>query len=165
MPGPTGASVAEFVQGWTEFAADLPEGARRFAIRSCAEGAMMLMLDDVTFIPADGYFSGLALQGYNVYRDGVRLNADMVNDTSYTDTDAPSGKSCVYHVTAVFDGHGESAPSDPVSVRTSAVEHAVTVGSERPVYYNLQGVMVDGQLTPGIYVRKTGSASEKIIVK
>lgn len=46
----------------------------------------------------------------------------------------------------------------------SAVEEIVTENSA-PVYYNLSGARCDGTPAPGIYIRKTGSKVEKVVVK
>ena len=59
---------------------------------------------------------------YNVYRDGELIGNTMVNDIgNSTYTDGPLGYNMTgytYHVTAVYD-EGESAPSDPVTVKVS----------------------------------------------
>jgi len=58
--------------------------------------------------------SELELLGYNVYRDGSKINSETVEIEEYTDTDVPIG-SVEYYVTAVYDG-GESDPSDTAFV-------------------------------------------------
>ncbi|MDE7426307.1 MAG: choice-of-anchor J domain-containing protein [Muribaculaceae bacterium] len=116
----TGTDIADFTpvmtvnsvpQDWTEYTADLPEGAKYFAIHSCAQGSFMLFVDDVTYAPAN---STLELTGYNVYRNGNILNQSVHNNIEYLDTDAEDGDH-TYHVSAVYD-RGESAP---VSVKVS----------------------------------------------
>jgi len=52
--------------------------------------------------------------GYNVYRDDVQINAEIVEVTEYNDAEPTIG-SHDYYVTAVYDG-GESDPSNVVSV-------------------------------------------------
>ncbi len=54
------------------------------------------------------------LLGYNVYRDDVQINANIVEVTEYNDPE-PSIATHDYFVTAVYDG-GESDPSNIVSV-------------------------------------------------
>jgi len=103
---------------WTEYSVDLPEGAQHFAIRSCAAGSFMLMLDDVTYTKIYG-FNG-TLQGYNVYRDGVKVNEALLTETSYLDTIADD-EAHTYTVTAVYD-LGESEFSEPVTIESSGVE-------------------------------------------
>jgi len=53
------------------------------------------------------------LEGYNVYRDGVVINTELVLVTEYEDTDVESGDTYEYYVTAVYD-EGESEPSNTV---------------------------------------------------
>lgn len=103
---------------WTEYTADLPEGAKHFAIRSCATGSFMLMLDDVTFTRVQG-FDG-TLMGYNVYRDGVKVNETLLTETSFIDTIADD-EAHTYNVTAVYD-LGESEFSEPVTIESSGVD-------------------------------------------
>ncbi len=54
------------------------------------------------------------LMGYNVYRDGVKLNTAIVETQEYTDTDLPVN-TFEYYVTAVYDA-GESDPSNTVVI-------------------------------------------------
>jgi hypothetical protein len=65
-----------------------------------------------------------ALDGYNVYRNGVKINAAIVVPTNYTDVVNMSGL-YTYYVTAVYsDPAGESGPSNTheVDVITSIKE-------------------------------------------
>jgi hypothetical protein len=55
------------------------------------------------------------VEGYFVYRDGVRLNLGPVAALSYEDLAVVSGKTYGYVVTAV-EGGVESVPSDPPAV-------------------------------------------------
>lgn len=55
-----------------------------------------------------------ALTGYNVYRDGDKINATVVNGLTYTDMDLDEGI-YEYYVTAVYD-EGESGPSNTQEV-------------------------------------------------
>jgi hypothetical protein len=62
-----------------------------------------------------------ALTGYNVYRDEVKINDNLVLENSYTDYDLTGGN-YNYHVTAVYNA-GESAPGNIVSVTVGEVLH------------------------------------------
>jgi hypothetical protein len=53
------------------------------------------------------------LEGYNVYRNTVKINETLVTDTEYLDEDLSSG-TYTYYVTAVYD-EGESGPSNEVT--------------------------------------------------
>ncbi len=61
------------------------------------------MIDDVHYASSA---SGLTLKGYNVYRDGTRLNSEMLTTPSYTDTQVEPDTHC-YHISAVY-AEGES---------------------------------------------------------
>lgn len=42
----------------------------------------------------------------------------------------------------------------------------IELGEEAPAeYYNLQGVRMNGELTPGLYIRRQGNKATKVIVK
>lgn len=67
----------------------------------------------MTFTPGD---SGdpLELLGYNVYRNGDKLNSETVTGLTFTDTEVPAGNH-TYHVTALYN-RGESRGSNPAEV-------------------------------------------------
>lgn len=169
---------------WAEYSVELPEGAMRFALRSYSECKKMLMVDDVTYTPDLAY--GLpVLVGYDVYRDGVKINDAPVTGGEYLDTDMPTGNH-TYHVVGVFDS-GEAELSNPAEVYLSAVDMAaygsasVTVEGHDIVVRNagdssVAVVTVDGRLlyrgngdfrltvAPGIYLVTVGTATTKLYV-
>ena len=102
---------------WTPMAMDLPEGAKRFAIRSSSEGAWMLMIDDISFTPGI-VPSNYNITGYNVYRDEAKLNTTPVTETTYTDPEGTATQR--YFVTALYDKKGESGASNTVDVSALA---------------------------------------------
>ncbi|HAH59710.1 MAG TPA: hypothetical protein DCL86_16335, partial [Bacteroidales bacterium] len=55
-----------------------------------------------------------ALTGYNIYRDGSKINDALVDGLTYTDMDLTEG-TYAYYVTAVYD-EGESGPSNTQEV-------------------------------------------------
>lgn len=123
----TGIEPADFVKissesvrstQWVEFTFDLPEGAKYFAVRYVSFDTYSMMIDDFTFIPA-GAASDIALMGYNVYCDGLRINDAAVEDNTFTDTVSPSGNH-TYAVTALYD-KGESRGSNTVNLTLSGV--------------------------------------------
>ena len=56
-----------------------------------------------------------SMDGYNIYRDGVKVNSSIVTETSYTETSVADGN-YDYFVTAVFTA-GESIASNTVNVQ------------------------------------------------
>lgn len=130
----TGIDIADFKRigdlrsapaVWTEERVDLPEGTRYFAIRCVSQDAYVLMIDDITYLPAAAVTEELSLVGYNIYRDKVLLNLKPVVDLTYTDNDA-DGKKHIYAVSTVYD-KGESKLSNTVRLASSGV---ISVGAE-----------------------------------
>lgn len=184
------AKAASVVPGeWTEYTAELPAGAKYFAIRSCASSSFMLMVDDVTYETLSG-FGDLAVVGYNVYRDGVKLNAEPVAEPAYTDKAVAEG-TYSYVVTVVYD-KGESKISNIVeltvvdtaidgisskAVRVYGADHSVVVagaeGSSVSIYtaggklvYAGEGKAETGvKVESGVYIVKVGKAVFKTVVR
>lgn len=169
---------------WTEYTADLPEGAKHFAIRSCATGSFMLMLDDVTFTRLDG-FTG-TLMGYNVYCDGIKINENLLTETTYLHTPADT-ESHTYAVTAVYD-KGESEFSELLTIEKSGIDMVsaaavkVFVEGRSIVVTGAEGKSViinavDGKtvynavgdarvtVTPAVYLVTVDTKTVKVIVK
>ena len=67
-------------------------------------------LVQLTWKPGD---ENRAPKGYNVYRDGKKVNTEAVTETAFTDNRLVYGE-YYYKVTAVYDGDKESLPSDSV---------------------------------------------------
>lgn len=193
----TGKEIADFTKlggdeavptDWTEYTFDVPEGAKYFAIRCTSNDRFIFLVDDVTYSPA-GVVMELTIAGYNVYRDGVKLNADLVEATAYTDTNVADGEHN-YGVTVVYD-KGESAISNVVTVSVatgingmatksatiSAANKMITVANAagenvsictidgKVVYNAVASDVVSVPVEGGIYIVKVGKAVVKAIVK
>lgn len=185
-----GSRVGTVPSDWTLYKVKLPAGTRRFAIRSYATGSFMLMVDDVTFIPASN--ADLEVVGYNVYRDGLKINSDLVEISEYTDTNVVDGEHYSYVVTAVYAEEGESAGSNVAEVTfdinsvhgPGAGNLTITAGENVISVRNAEGCKVlvtgaDGALiysgegsaetlipaTRGVYVVKAGKTAVKVLVK
>ena len=170
----------------TTFSATIPDGSKYFALRSCAINGQALLIDDVSYIP--NAVSGIAIEGYNVYRDGSRINGETVTETTYTD--ASFSGSAQYVVSVVYN-YGESQPSNAVyvdesgviaianasdvSIRgtggciviTGAAGLPVAVGSVdgRLLYCGTGSAVTIVPAQPGIYVARAGSATAKVVVR
>ncbi len=179
-----------YAKDWTEFFFNLPEGTRYFALVHKSVGKLALLLDDVRYIPA-AVDSGatLELEGFNVYRNGERLNSELVTEYEYIDRTVVSGQDYRYNVTAVWT-QGESGLSNTVSLKVSgidgtsvdvtisAVQGAVRVATESECdvkVYTTSGVciasvQVDGVVeipvaVSGIYLVQCGDKVAKLSVK
>ncbi len=133
-------SATTVPDAWTLFSAEIPVGATRLAIRSCATSSFMLMLDDITYTPA-GQLQGVEIKGYNVYRNGVLVTSEPVTDTEFVDADAPEGSN-TYVVTVVYNRE-ESRASNEISVETSGVSH---LAAGIKVYAVKGAVVIEGAL-------------------
>lgn len=170
---------------WTEYTAQLPAGARRFAINSCSKGAFMLMIDDVVY-EAGNEFEGLEIEGYNVYRDGVMI-AENIKDTTYTDSTYNGSEDCAYVVTVIYN-QGTSGASNVANILSTGIDSVrgaeVTAGHGVIKVIGFAGqhlsiASIDGKVIysgtaeqemsvptgSGIYVVKAGGKTYKLIVK
>ncbi|MDE7443104.1 MAG: choice-of-anchor J domain-containing protein, partial [Muribaculaceae bacterium] len=98
---------------WTKYEYEIPSGALYFAIRCVSDKCFFMMIDDITYTPA--VVDDAVLVGYNVYRNGIKLNDEPVKTTSYADNSADAN--AVNVVTAVYT-EGESRPSNAVTLNT-----------------------------------------------
>lgn len=171
---------------WTLYTAELPAGAKYFAIRSCATGSFMLMIDDATY-ETNGDVSSLEILGYNVYRNGQKVNDEPVADLDYVDVPEAS-MNLEYAVTTVYN-KGESKASNRVLITASGLDQVVAgveiVAEEgRIIVTGAEGlavsvVAVDGKVvfaaegsaktvinaSAGVYVVKAGKKVAKVLVK
>lgn len=173
--------------GYSYYEFDLPEDTRYVAIRYAAVGTTGLLLDDITYTPADNLHE-IRLTGYNVYRNDQLVNNSPVKTTTFTDrpTEATDYR---YNVTAQFD-EGESRYSNTVahSLENALAEcHAltsievingkliVTTEATIPVsIYNINGILIASEtvtgttvfdLQPGAYAIRAGNESTVVIIK
>lgn len=157
---------------WTQFSFTLPEGAMYFAIHHNCYDTVALLVDDVTYEAAPSQPADLAIDGYYVFRNGEPVNAELHDGALYTDTplspEHPDGEyEFNYTVVPVYN-HGVAAESNAATVRMthSGVTEITADADANAVYYNLQGVRMDGtSLTPGVYIRVAGGKAEKVSVK
>ncbi|MDE5785979.1 MAG: choice-of-anchor J domain-containing protein, partial [Duncaniella sp.] len=175
---------------WTLVEVDVPAGAKHFAINSCATGAFMLMVDDATYIPAGAQVT-TEFKGYDVYRDGVKINESLLSVPDFSDSNVAEGKTYQYTVVAVYS-NGQAEPSDMVTLiydpsgiddiyagvlTISATRDAIVVtgaNGKHVAVYAVDGKTIfagEGEARTvipaqqGIYVVKAGSTVKKVLVK
>ncbi|MCM1336132.1 MAG: calycin-like domain-containing protein [Candidatus Amulumruptor caecigallinarius] len=87
-------------------------------------------------------------------QDGkLTMTIDVNWDTEATD---PSSEAGIVPIQVTFNGKKDSA----------AIKAIATDGVEaKAEYYNLQGVRVNGEMTPGVYVRIQSGKAVKLVVK
>ncbi len=174
----------ELPMDWMEYSFNVPEGAKYFAIRSVATGSFMLLIDDISFKSSA---SGLTLKGYNIYRDGIKVNTDLVQTQEFID-EMQSDFDHQYDVSAVYT-EGESGTIGIYTGQggTAAIEAnkiIITGENGRIFIRNAAGLAVnisatDGKMlfqrmgeddmsipmARGIYIVKVGNTVVKAFVK
>ncbi len=170
--------------GWTMYSFDLPAGAKRFAIRANSQATFFLQVDDVTFQPMP---YDLEIVGYNIWKNGERLNETPVAETAYIDAAGVEGDT--YRVSPVYQ-LGEAVPGEPYIALVTGVEN--TVSDNLAVYGEEGMIIVKGALgktievfaadgkrlstvtgllsnaiaaPQGVYIVKVGENRVKVIVK
>lgn len=185
----TGVALSKTLEGndWEYITVELPEGSVYAAIHYVSNDQYMLFVDDFSYIPAP-WSERINHIGYNIYRDGLRLNTTPLSTTSYLDSDVEE-EMAVYHVTAVYE-EGESAPSASFELRRSGIseiEDALRVEGLRGAIHvsgaegknisiwSISGLRIvsigeatenmEIPLEPGIYIVEIAGISKKVIVK
>ncbi len=178
-------SISKLPSAWTKYLIELPEGARRLALRAVSTNGFMLHIDKVCFIPA-GEPEKLSIKGYNIYRDGKIIATSTA--PAYTDTE---GGQHSYTVSAVYD-KGEGPVCEAVTVGTSGIcapaeisgifftvsPDAVTIHGADGMEFNI--FTADGRLEAsgtaksdaytialpkGLHIARCGASSAKLIVR
>ena len=148
---------------WTQYSADLPDGARYFALRCTSKDQYILFVDDIKYRKAG---TGLKLLGYNVYRDGMRLNASPITATKYTDNRSVD-TDVTYSVKAVYNT-GESRAANAVWDSASGID-GVGVGNavKHVRIYDISGrqIPLGSSLKTGVYIVWENGKAHKICIK
>lgn len=184
----TSALTATVKGDWSEYTVDLPAGTVYFAIRSKSYQELGLKIDDISYEGANPY-SDAVIAGYNIYRDGLKLNESPVIGSQFIDNTCDEGGDHVYNVTVVYD-LGESRESNDAVISMSGIaaveDGSIRIGTEVHdlVVSGAEGCMtsvytVDGTtiyraiapatlrlpLAPGIYIVTAGSTTAKIAIR
>ena len=179
-------SYSDVPDVWTEYTFPVPEGSVYFAIFCDSDNAFMFFVDDVTYTPANAESLNLTILGYNIYRNGEKINDTPVSATQYSDPDGAVNDE--YMVTVVYPV-GESAPSAPAMCTMSASgitgEQATSITTDRRSIIvtgatgNVAVSTADGKLIyshaqapkhtiatqPGIYIVSTSTITKKVLVR
>lgn len=183
------AKVTGVPNMWMQYRYKMPEGAKYLAIRSRSTNKFFLFLDDVSFIPAEGEAAQRTLKGYNIYRDGLRLNDALLTEPTFTESLSTSLGAVKYFVTPVFD-NGEGRRSNELEFDPSGIDSAEAsaisvvagnacvfvrglVGADIRVY-SADGRLVASQpatghnviaLNAGIYIVNAGNVTCKVAIR
>lgn len=139
-------------QGWTEMTAQLPEGAKYFALHFTPIDKSAVSVDDIVYSP-----KSLTIQGYNIYRDGELIDSVGADETTYTDV-LPDDGDHTYTVSVVY-GTGESGLSNSVNIVVTLINAQTiggrlqAVGGERNITItNAEGKLVEVYSVSGAQV-------------
>lgn len=126
----TGNNPSDFVKyddtyasnlGWSKIEAALPEGTKYFAIRCISYQTLAWLIDDISYTRGT---PGYTVVGYNIYRNGVKINDEAVTATTYVDDLSgvtPEADRYSYNVTALYT-QGESALSNAYDAAIAGIE-------------------------------------------
>lgn len=175
--------------GWELITTKLPADAKYFAIHYVSKNTFGIMIDDITYAPADQLADDMK---YNVYRDGQKI-AEKLTATSYVDSNVEV-KNYVYNVTVVVNKEGSDVEySMSNSAYANLLSSLEEIALDGTIYasdgcivlsgyaeqdygvYTIDGICVASgivkssteriKLAPDVYVLKVGTRVEKIIVK
>lgn len=113
----------EVPAAWTLYEYTIPKEARYVTINCVSDDAFMLMLDDI-FIGTNNIRPGIAprksvgnnpLIGFNIYRDGIKINTKPIEEIRYTDNVEEYGN-YNYTVSAIYADGTESEKSEVLAV-------------------------------------------------
>ena len=124
------------------------------AIHYNSKDVLALLIDDITCTP-NYETQTLTLNGYNIYRDGVKVNDEPVKETTFTDRLAEDAASAsehaalyaektphYYNVTAVYE-EGESGFSETAEPTQTDGIDASTIANGR-IYTISDAIVIDG---------------------
>lgn len=130
---------------WTLFHFAVPEGAKHFAINYVGNDGNGLFIDDLMYAAKP---LGLVPDGYNIYRDGVKLNESPVCARRYVDGSVTAG-SHAYTVAPVYNTvEARRSPEcaiDLTGIADTAAQGSVTAvgGKEMIEVHGADGATVD----------------------
>ncbi len=172
---------------WTLYSAQLPEGTRHFAIHYTSENAFGFFVDDIRFTSKIHPASYFVIEGYNVFRNGKRINGDTVYDIVYDAGEYTYDDR--YSVSVVYD-RGESArsveigPGEDTGVSSQAAQSFSAKATDGGIAVEADGAYVtvstpDGRTTwagnvsgnayipapTGVYLVSDGNSVAKVLVR
>ncbi len=143
---------------WSEFTVQLPEGAKRFAIRVTTARGHLFMLDHISYEKG----TTRVVTGYNIYRDEIKIGQVAHDVTSFIDSESYGNHK--YAVTALYASGDESGYSNFYSstsgITTIDSESSYTVVTVDGIVLQRRGSELN-DLPKGIYLVN----GRKLIIK
>jgi hypothetical protein len=182
----SGADAINTTTSWRYYHYALPEGTKYFAINYVGKKGNGLVIDDLIY---EAYPLATAPDGYNVYRNGVKINKELVKERTYSDTDIESFTDYRYTVAPVYNGC-VSRQSEECLVSTSGAQattisnvaiyakdgriYIANAAGKAAAVYAANGLCianynsvdnVDVAVAPGVYIVKVADKVVKLTVK
>ncbi|MEG2337164.1 MAG: hypothetical protein RSC04_05435, partial [Bacteroidales bacterium] len=108
------------------------------------------------------YNNGKEVLGYNVYKDSIKINTDLITDTTYIHQNIEVG-SCEYAVTTVFADKEESKKSVNVKLQIVEIGGCYSVKRfENEIIYN-KTILLDWGLPSAEIISKSNAYTSKTI--
>lgn len=184
----SGATAKTTSTTWTAYRFALPEGTKYFAINYVGNDGYGLLVDDIIY---DGYPLAVRPDGYNIYRNGEKINDELVTERRYTDRGLADYSSYTYTVAPVYNGieakasnefkvetagvQNVTADADGAIVKAEAGKISISNGNGRAAsIYTASGVCVaaynsvdeaEVNVAAGVYIVKVADKVVKLIVK
>ena len=149
---------------WTEFTADLPAGAKYFAIRHTSKDIFGLLVDDVTYAAAGA--SAPVPTSFNIYVEQDKVASVEGDKTTYTvAVDKLTAGEHTFAVSAVYANGAESKPVTATITVTTDIRQIAADGKAVDIY-SVDGKLVRSQATSldglkGLYIVN----GKKVMVK
>ena len=134
-------SLSSSSTDWAQFTAQLPAGAKYFAIRHTSTDVFALFVDDITYIPEPA-----GPVSYNIYLDGQLVGNVPSTTFSYTFNNVSNGAhQCA--VSAVYDlGESVAVPATFTMAQETTLAHLVSNGVVDGMY-KISNDLVGGKVT------------------
>ncbi len=178
-------------EGWEELTCTLPENAKRFAIKYYSTDTFGILIDDISYTPADGVAE---LEGFEVIRNGNAIERLHTPELGYTDHNVDVDLSYTYNVVPYLQTpNGEiikgvssptarvdklmgvdnttAEPTITVSGRTIIISGAESVGSVTTLdgisipAYSVNGSRAIYKVDSGVYIVTAGQTVSKVMVR
>lgn len=129
--------------------AQLPQGAKFFALHNVSDKVGITLFDDITYMAA---VDSAKIVGFNIYRDGELIGTVDSLTTTYTDATGSEGNH-TYNVTVVYNT-GESAFSNTVEVGVVTAINGINSDVHPFDVYTIDGMRVRHNVTSLSGLRK-----------
>ena len=170
---------------WEEFSVTLPADAKYFALNYTSQDIFGLMLDDLAYTP---YVTD-QISGYDIFRNGEKIQSDLNVLSSYTDNEVELGNTYKYNILPVTSTNKGKMSNTAIVVTTSidnitssdfayGTKGAIVIKGfegKNVTIYTTDGKTIFNKtidkantivkVDAGVYVVNAGKTSIKVIVK